>query len=537
LPPLDTAFALAYLKSDPVLVDGGPPAELITTHMSWVLRSSTWVVKLKRPVSYDFADYSTIEARHKACLEELRLNSRLAPDVYVGLLSLHWEQGRPCFQTQPLETQPGTQATQPGTRAADYAVLMRRLKDEDALSVRLVDGTLSLCHLEALATRLAHFYTNTTQVAESGDWDAVAGVVRRNFQEIRHLGQTVISASQVELVAVRTEAILNRLKGRLLSRVQRGAIRDGHGDLRLEHVYFEGQSLTPIIIDCVEFEPAFRHGDLALDAAFFAMELELADRGDLAAYFWSCLARSLQDYSFYPLIDFYVSYRAAVRSKVAALVADAADTQKDKRLKKGKEALALWGLAERASLGLHPGCVAVVCVGGLVGAGKSSLADALIPLLRGPSISSDRVRKSLAGIAPTQPGSAEIYGERSTALTLATMLSAAEDVLASGRPVILDATFRSPAWRGAFRELAKKHRAPFLFVEARCNEAQLRERLRGRETASSVSDARETHLEMIAALFEPPIELPASECFVVHTDQPIAPALIQITKRLFPSAS
>ena len=297
-------------------------------------------------------------------------------------------------------------------------------------------------------------------------------------------------------------------------------------------MFFEGLSLSPIVIDAVEFNLAFRCADRALDAAFFAMELELAERPDMAAWFWSCLARALNDYGFYPLIDLYVMYRAAVRAKVAAIVAMAADASPEKRAKKQRESIALWALSKRAAFGLHAGSPAVVCVGGVVGAGKSFLADALAPPLHGAVVASDRVRKALAGLEPMQPASAEHYTPAFSQATLKAMVDAAQDVLASGRTVILDATFRAASWRSAFAQLASKHQAPFLFVQAHCSEATTRERLRTRATHPSVSDAREEQLDSISKQFEAPSELATQEYLVANTEGSLEDVLEQVQQRL-----
>ena len=514
----DTESALGKLKLDPFITDESSPAELITTHISWVLRGPNKVIKLKRPVHYEFLDFSTLHARHTACLEELRVNQSLAPDVYGGLLTLSWDGGQPTFGEKG--------------KVMDYAVLMRRLADEGAASVRLAEGRLSLAHIEALAQRLAAFYKAAPRVDAAAEPETVARLFLRNFDELHHLQADGVTHAQIAEVRERAISCLKALRDRLEHRLQIGASCDGHGDLRLEHVYFEGPSLLPIVIDAVEFNTAFRCGDRALDAAFFAMELELAGSPDVAAWFWSCLARSLNDYSFYPLIDLYVMYRASVRAKVAAITGMATDAPAEKRAKKQRESVALWDLARRAALGLHAGSPSVVCVGGVVGAGKSFLADTLGPHLYGAVVSSDRMRKALAGLAPTQRARAEHYTEAFSQRTLQAMLGAAQDVLASGRTVVLDATFRTASWRSAFAQLASKHHAPFLFVQAHCSDEIIRERLRARATEPSVSDAREEQLDSISKQFEAPTELATREHLVANTEGSLADVLAQVRQRL-----
>ena len=476
------------------------------------------MIKLKRPVHHEFVDFSTLQARHTACLEELRVNKGLAPDVYAGLLTVRWDGVQPAFSEKG--------------EVMDFAVVMRRLADEGAASVRLAEGRLSLAHVEALACRLAAFYKAAPRVDAAGEPETVARLILRNFDELEHLQADGVTHAQITEVRERAVLCLKALRRRLVNRWQTGTICDGHGDLRLEHVFFEGPSLLPVVIDAVEFDPVLRCGDRALDAAFFAMELELAERPDIAAWFWSCLARTLNDYSFYPLIDLYVMYRASVRAKIAAIVGMAADASCEKRLKKQSETVALWALSKRAAFGLHAGLPAVVCVGGVIGAGKSFLADTLAPQLYGAVVASDRVRKALAGLEPTQQAGAEHYTAAFSQRTLKAMLDAAQDVLASGRTVVLDATFRTASWRSAFVQLASKHNAPFLFVQAHCSEEIIRERLRARATQSSVSDAGEEQFDAISKQFEAPTEFATREHLVANTEGSLAHVLAQVQQRL-----
>ena len=214
-----TASALEQLKLDPFITEGGPPAELITTHISWVLRGPNKVIKLKRPVRYEFLDFSTLQARHTACLEELRVNTRLAPDVYAGLLTLRWDGLQPVFG----ET----------GEVMDFAVAMRRLPDEGAAPVRLAAGQLSLAHIDALACRLGAFYKTAPRADVAGEPETVARLILRNFDELEHLQAEGVTRSQIAEVRERAVLLLEALRGRLIDRWQGGTICEGHGDLRL----------------------------------------------------------------------------------------------------------------------------------------------------------------------------------------------------------------------------------------------------------------------------------------------------------------
>jgi predicted kinase len=311
-------------------------------------------------------------------------------------------------------------------------------------------------------------------------------------------------------------------------RREQGRVRDGHGDLRLEHVYFEGDQI--LVIDAIEFNERFRIADVAADVAFLAMELDARDRPDLAASFLADFALETADYDLYAVADFYLSYRAWVRAKVASFLANDPSTGPEKAQRKSREAARLFALARR--YGEPPAkAAAVLAVGGLIGAGKSTLAHALGRAFGSPVVDSDRTRKALVGIPPTTPASAEAYSEEFTRQTYVELFRRADVVLRSGRGVILDASFRNRDLRLQARDLAIRHGRPFRFVEAICDDLTLRARLRARAaTGGSVSDATEELLDRFRREFESVTELLADEHVPVNTTLP-PPAQVEAVRQ------
>jgi hypothetical protein len=287
--------------------------------------------------------------------------------------------------------------------------------------------------------------------------------------------------------------------------VRAGRIREGHGDLRLEHVYFlpdasGAEQVT--VIDCIEFNERFRCGDVAAEVAFLAMELEGVGRPDLAAGFLARFAEASGDFALFEVIDFYLSYRAFVRGKVAAFLA--ADPAVDAAVRRGKqeEARRCFGLA-RAFSGAPVDPPFVIAVGGIIGSGKSTLAEALGRELAVPVIGSDRTRKRLAGLAPTAPGGEALYADARTEETYAAVLRGAASVAGARRGVVLDASFRARRFRAATAAMAAAAGAGFIFVESRCaDRGVLRERLQRRAAGPAVSDAREDLLERFEEAYE-----------------------------------
>ncbi|MGH7307373.1 MAG: AAA family ATPase [Candidatus Rokuibacteriota bacterium] len=478
---------------------------LITTHISWVFLTDHEVWKLKRPVDYGFLDYTTVDRRRHFCQEELRLNRRLAPDVYLDVEPVRQDGGRYSFLARgPI---------------VDYAVRMRRLSDEASAEALLGRGALTHERLSRLASRLAAFYTTAASAPTFGSLDILRANVDENFTQVQPFVGRFVAPDTFQTVRAWQLGRLERDANEFERRRAQGRVREGHGDLRLEHVYFE--RAQPIIIDAIEFSERFRNGDVAADVAFLAMELDARSHPDLAAHFLAAFAMDSDDYDLYAVIDFYLAYRAWVRAKVACFLAADPSSGPEKAQRKAQEARRLFALA-RAYSEPHRTGRPVIAVGGLIGAGKSTLAEALGRSLGLPVIASDRTRKALAGVPAMQPAPASAYSEAFSAQTYDELFRRAAVVLRSGRGVILDATFRERDARLRAQKLAHHHQRPFRFVEAICDDATLRQRLRSRATSVAVSDATEDLLDQIRREFEPVTELANDEHLPVSTTQPVA---------------
>jgi aminoglycoside phosphotransferase family enzyme/predicted kinase len=510
-PPVALVRPSAYPPPCPASVT------LATTHASWAFITDDEVWKVKRPVNFGFLDYSTPDKRRHMCEEEVRLGARLAPDVYRGVV--------------PLYRGPnGLSFVGPGP-VVDTAVRMRRLRDADSARALVDDGRLSRAQLGQLAARLADLYAEAPVergVAEPARF--AANIAENHQQTLPHVGRYV-DADLLEHLHQWQQGALAAGTALLQQRMDEGRIREGHGDLRLEHVFFPQGAAQPVVIDPIEFNRRFRCLDVALDVAFLAMELDAAHRSDLAAMFFSHFARAANDFGFYPLLDLYLSYRAWVRAKLACFVAADPGTDPAKSARKAKEAAALFGLA----LGYtrpKTSCRHVIAVGGMIGSGKSTLADALVGELEIPAVATDATRKANAGLRPQDRGGQELYSAEVTERTYRDVMHKAQQVLSSGRGVVLDATFAHRDSRAAARDLAQREGRPFLFVELTCDEPTLRERLRAREGHPSESDAREAQLATLASRYQPASELPGHERLVLDGRLDVRQMIHAIRERL-----
>ena len=468
------------------------PVSLRTTHASWVFLTGDEVWKVKRPVDFGFLDFRTLEARRRACEDEVRLNLRLAPDVYLGIAPVR-------------KTSSGYRIGGEGP-TVDWAVHMRRLPDRTSAEALLGRGALDAERLSKIADRLAAFFAAARVVPEFGTLAALQRNVAENLEQAAPFVGDLLDRETFEEVRAFQMGRLSRDGERFLARSAGDRIRDGHGDLRLEHLYLlpgPGGEERPVIIDCIEFNERFRCGDVASEVAFLAMELEAAGRPDLAAGFLARYAEASDDFGLYGVVDFYLSYRAWVRGKVAAFVAADPSTPPDVRARKRDEARRDFGLA-RAFAGKPLDRPLLVAVGGVIGSGKSTLAAALGRHLAVPVIGSDLTRKVLAGLAPTSRGDARLYGPEEKERTYTEIFRRAADVLGAGRGVILDATFSAGRWRRMAADLARAADAAFVLVEASCADSRvLRERLAARRGGPSVSDATDDLLDAFVRDYEP----------------------------------
>jgi aminoglycoside phosphotransferase family enzyme/predicted kinase len=480
------------------------------------------VFKTKKPVHLPFLDFRTLDARRRACEAEVLLNERLAAGTYLGLVPVRIDaRGRHHFGSTG--------------QVVDWAVHMVRLPDAFRADERLSAGTLEPGHLDAVATTLADFHARCSNDASVSEWGApsrVARNVRDNFAEVSAVEEGMLTAEEAREIEEWQLATLRDRASVFERRREAGRIRDGHGDLRLDHLYL-GDDGELAIIDCIEFSERFRCGDVCADVAFLSMDLAAHGHVELAERFLARYARASDDYDLYSLVDFYEGYRAYVRAKVSMLTAhQTTGGVRERALESARRHFALALSAGRRPL-LEP---MVVAVSGGIAVGKSTVADALGDRLSAPVIDADRTRKNLLGLVPTEHAIAGAFeGPYAPAVTervYAEMMSRASVVLESGRPVVLDASFRTQDLRRAARELAAARGVPFMLIECRARPEVCRERLRERARTTSVSDGRLEIFDAFLGRIEPTTELPSSERLVLDTDRPLASTLAVLDEQL-----
>ena len=498
--------------------------ELIETHISMVFLSASEVFKLKRAVDLGFLDFSTREKRERACRAEVALNRRLAPDVYLGVVVLVRNERGLAFVP---ERERGSIAD---SEVIEYGVHMRRLADSTRADVLLARGALERPDLERIGALLAGFHQRCEHGAETavfGEAACIRANVEENFAQTEATGSAFLAASEREELRAYQRAFLSEHEAAFAARIEQGAVRDGHGDLRLDHLYRQPDG-SYLAIDCIEFNDRFRYADVCADLAFLTMDLRHHERADLAELLLAAYARARGDYGLYALVDFYESYRAMVRAKVEGMMAVDGALPESARERSAREARRYYVLALSAAR--RPIAPAqLIITFGLIASGKSTLAEALGDRLAAPILSADFTRKELLGVSPTtarpEQAFAGAYAATVSDEVYRRLFERAECVLRSGRSAILDATFRARSARERARALARRLGVRVLFVECRCAREVSFARLEGRRMQASVSDGRAEIFDAFAESFEPPEELLDSEHIVVDTGAPLADTL------------
>jgi len=482
--------------------------EHVQTHISHIFFTPARVYKVRKAVTFEFLDFGALPARNADCLREVRLNRRLAPDVYLGVAPIVAEEAT--FHV-------GSPTEELVSRDTEHCVVMRRLPaGRDARSL-LERGLLGADHLDGLAALLGEFHAahrlppgSLTEPA----WKArVVDPVDANFSILAGHDLDPDEARLVSETAGRADRVLAEAWPRLDARRRAGRIVDGHGDLHLEHVWFERDDAPPLVIDCVEFRDDLRQVDAASDVGFLAMDLEYRGHRRVADRVLRTYTALTDDFDLYGVLDFYVSYRAAVRAKVASLAAHDRELPDEQRRRAAESRRRHLELAAAALAPRPRG--RIVALTGVVGTGKSAVAAALAEETGGVVIASDRVRKHLGRGRPDDP----LYGEERTREVYRGLLERAGPVVASGRVAVLDATYARRDLRDELRQWCAAADLRPLLVAVACAPATALERLeRRRRRGTDPSDAGPEFYATSAAGYEAPDEWPAADLVRVSTD-------------------
>jgi uncharacterized protein len=448
--------------------------EVRETHISWVVLTGPFAYKIKKSVRFDFLDASTLERRRELCEEELRLNRRLARDLYVDVVPITREAG-------------GLRISGQG-EVLDYAVRMKQFDIAQELPELLANGTVSGDELTDLALRLADFHRLAPSAPASRDFphtrelhDAVLGNLALLLS---HLDDPTLVTEMGAVIDWTHEHLRDSLNA-LRSREKHGAIRECHGDLHARNIVRWAGRLVPF--DCLEFDPKLRWIDVMNDIAFLVMDLTAHDRTDLAFTFLNAYVERAGDYEGLQHLGFYAVYRALVRAMVDSLGAEQSPGHRSElqaRLKSRINAARAYVNRARPAL---------ILMHGLSGSGKSWLSEHLIAPLGAVRIRSDIERKRIAGVDSNYgvAGFGEgLYSPQMTRRTYTRLLDCAESSVKGGMNTVVDAAFLTRTDRRPFQELAERRGPDFIILACEADHATMVRRLTERgQRGADPSDA------------------------------------------------
>jgi aminoglycoside phosphotransferase family enzyme/predicted kinase len=505
LPPLIRAMMQANFY--PYRADS---VELRQTHISYVLLAGDYVYKVKKPVRFTFLDYSSLEKRRHFCHEEIRLNRRLVATVYLDVLAIVRDGER--FGLRDSSRQEET--------ICEYAVKMRRLPEEYFLDRLIQEGKARTEDFDRIAAILADFYATaaTDRASLYGSPEMIRLNLERNVAELEPCVGETLTLDEFKQVQDYHLSFLTENRAIFETRARDGRVREGHGDLRAEHICLEKD---PVIFDCIEFSEKFRYCDAASEIAFLSMDLDYLGVPTLSNYFVTSFQNLTKDPDLSRLLPLYKAYRACVRGKVETLKSREPEVPEEEQREAKGRARRYFHLAYCYASSPCPAAIIVVC--GLAGSGKSTIARILGARTGYQIFNSDVIRKQLAGIPSTSHSQDEygtgLYSDSFNALTYDCLLKQAECSLKAREGVIVDATFKDPQHRRLVIEMSSRTGVPVLFVECRASEETTFRRLQDRQQRlGEVSDATVAVYLRQRKEFAPLTEIPDSSRTVVDTE-------------------
>ena len=500
------------------------PIKVLETHISWVILAGDYAYKFKKAVNLGFLDFSTLQQRHFYCQEELRLNRRFAPRLYLDVVGVSGS------LTEPLLNGPG--------EPFEFAVKMRRFSQDCLLGKLAADRQLLPEHVDEIADLLAGVHSTSERAREDSEFGHADGThhwVLENFSRIKKALQPEDVHPQLARLESWCQQEFEARRKYLEQRRKNGFIRECHGDLHLGNLALIDGRITPF--DCIEFNPQLRWIDVMSEAAFLMMDL--LDRGytRLAYRFLNGYLQRTGDYGGLCLLRYYVVYRALVRAKVAALRLAQSAAQTESRAEARRDFDAYIRLAVNWAVTPTP---FMLIMHGVSGSGKSWYAAQLTERLGAIQLRSDIERKRLYGYgAEATTGSgvqSGIYSPAASDRTYTHLAGLAGSVVADGLPVIVDAAFLKLAERQRFQRIAKSLDVPFGILHMEADESTLIARIeRRRQVGIDPSEAGIAVLKSQLASQEP--LLPSEMDAVYRIETTVADSLDALVSRIMKKCS
>jgi aminoglycoside phosphotransferase family enzyme/predicted kinase len=521
--PIDRAAFLRALMHAHAYPHPVRTIEHLETHISDVFLTGDYAYKLKKPLNLGFLDFSTLARRRFCCEEELRLNRRLAPELYLAIVPI-------------TGTASNSRIGGSGT-IIDYAVQMRQFDQAGMLERLAADGKLTAAAVDAIADQVAEFHAGLSPAPLETDYGTAAQIIAPMLQNFEQLQPLVESDAEREALGKLREWAQSRhdeLADLFEMRRRGGFVRECHGDLHLGNIVLVDGRVR--IFDCIEFNPQLRWIDVVNEAAFLAMDLIQRGYFGLAYRFLNRYLEHTGDYAGVRLLRYYMVYRALVRAKVAAMRAAQSGVEATTQTRLKDKCRAHIELAQRLANDPHP---ILLIMHGFSGSGKTVLSQIALEVLGAIRVRSDVERKRLHGLAASVRTNSEvgegIYAPSAGQATYDHLATLTEHILVAGFPALVDATFLKRDQRAQFQSLAAKYEVRVAILDVQASEGTLRRRIAMRAaTGMDASEASEAVLERQLASQE---RLTSEEEVWSHgfdgeyfTRETVAPQLLAITQ-------
>ncbi|MBI5048666.1 MAG: AAA family ATPase [Deltaproteobacteria bacterium] len=453
--------------------------EFKQTHISYLFFTPAHVYKIKKPVNFGFLDFTTLEKRRFFCHQEITLNKRLSPGIYIDVVEVNKKNSKFVFEGKG--------------ETVEYAVKMKRLPSDKMMDNLLKKDNVTDSMIKRIANVIAGFHKRTATnlyTSKFGHPSVIEKNIEENFAQTKNFAGRTITKMQFDAIKTYVQNFLKAKHGLFTKRMEQGFIKDCHGDIHSEHICITNGIY---IFDCIEFNEMFRYSDTVADIAFLAMDLDFYNHNDLSETFCEEYIKASKDTAVYELLDFYKCYRAYVRGKVESFKIDQNEIPKKEKDASELRAKKYFHLAKLYATGGFKPALILLC--GFTGTGKTTVANSIAEEVGTKIISSDIVRKELANIKTTEHRFEKfgkgIYTDAFTEKTYEEIIKRAESFLKNGCSVILDATFQKPKYRQSAAELAKRLGAEFHIIECTTAEDVIKQRLDRRANEEGVaSDGR-----------------------------------------------
>ncbi|MEF8879614.1 MAG: AAA family ATPase [Candidatus Thermoplasmatota archaeon] len=497
----ESEITIDKLKDPSIYKEDVKSPEIIQTHISYVVLTGEHAYKIKKPVDFGFLDFSTLEKRKKFCNEELILNKRLCPQIYLDVVAVR--KNGECLK---IDGDKG--------EVVDYAVKMNQFSQRNIMKNKLQKGEIRWEEIEDICDILVDFYRTeetSDEIKKYGEICTVKHNTDENFEQTKDIIDDVISRESYGFIKKITNDFLKE-KNVFEKRIQNGFILDCHGDLHSGNIVFlKGKKVC--IFDCIEFNKRFRYGDVASDIGFLAMDLDFQGFPYLSSYLVEKYVEKSEDKQIVDVLNFYKCYRAYVRGKVASFQLNDKNIEEKEKNKISNTSSKYFDLSyyyakliDKTQLQSDRNILFITA--GLTGTGKTTVARKLSIDYGAEKISTDEVRKETRGIEKYERHFEEydkgIYSPEKKYETYMKVLERGRQKLKEDQNVVLDATFKNREMRDKAKKIADENNADFLIINTVCPEEKVKQFLQQRIQKKSISDGRWEVYEKQKNLFDYP---------------------------------